>query len=178
MEQDKKKEAKPVENKNKPLLIGAVVIIIVLAFLVGYLLNDKGSKDTPVAATPSEDVQLSEEAAQPPSQTNESQLSPEETINAYLTAVKTEDYETAAKYVSENAKKANKGLRDHPDSWIQESNSTKPLRDFSLSKIKDTDTEEKKTAVVNLELQSLGTNNTHGYYTLELENGVWMVNPL
>jgi hypothetical protein len=112
------------------------------------------------------------------SKSNHGEKTPEETIQAFLIAIQNKDYEAAATYISENAKARNKKLRENAENWLYQRFSSEPLIDFSIKRIEDTETKDKKKVVADLTVQGFGNRQTHGYYSLELENGVWKVNPI
>jgi hypothetical protein len=155
---------------NKFLLLGSMIILLVSASALGLLLSN-GKKDTPITGVQSPNGEQAQ------SKSNHGKKTPEETINAFLSAVQNKDYETAATYISENAKATNKKLGRNPANWLYQHFSSEPLIDFSIKRIEDTETKDKKNVVADLTVQGFGITQAHGYYSLELENGIWKVNP-
>jgi hypothetical protein len=158
-------------KKNRVFIILGIFIVTIIALFVWRLLSKPNVEETIVGVQQTNDIQ-----------TNESKIpkkTPNEVMEEYLTAIQANDYEGAAPYISQNAKTISEGLAKDTAGRLYDIFSEKPLVEFLVGTIEDTEYPDKKLQTVRQTMRDSWGNNRkkNETYIMELEKGEWKVNP-
>jgi hypothetical protein len=155
-------------KNNNSIRLAGVVLLIIAALLIGLLINQNNKEVVVPGVQPSKEQQNTEKKTQ-------TSKTPEQIIKEYYTALKNGDYEKAASYISQDAKRVDKRLAENAADQLHKRDlNKKPVVDFVVDEISD----QNGYKVVNLKVKRQSYSSAKSEdMILELENGEWKVNP-